>query len=153
MQKPRRQSSSIHPHWAFKGECVQASQNINSAAAQIQSGFLQCRYKVVSFQLPLTSCLPMSSSAHSQNPCCPACQNFHAISEHDVPNSVTPKVGQKQQFLPKHVTAADSIDSNRCFYLSFIQAEGISNTQMPFPFLNLLPFLQQKGLLGLPICR
>lgn len=115
-----------------------------NSAARIQTGFFQCRYKLVSFQLPLTTCLSMSSSAHFQNPCCPACQNFHAICEHDVPNSGTPKVGQEAAVPSKSRHSNDSTDSNWCFYLFFILAEGISNTQMPFSFLNLLTFLQQK---------
>lgn len=38
------------------------------------------------------------------------------------------KWGKKQQFTPNHVTTTDSTDSNWCFYLLFILAEGISNT-------------------------
>lgn len=141
----QRHSSTIHGFpWRICPGYKERYSPKKLTLLQIQTDFFQCRYKLVSFQLPLTACLSMSSSAHFQNPCRPACQNFHAISEHDVLNSVTQKVWQKQQLLPSHVTATVSTDSNQCFYLLFILAEGISNTQVPFSFLNLLTFLQQK---------
>lgn len=76
-----------------KGNDSRLAEEVNSAAAQIQTAFFKCRYKLVSFQLPLTTCLSMSSSAHFQNPC----QNFHAVSEHNVPNSGTQTVGQEAE--------------------------------------------------------
>lgn len=127
-----------------KGNVSRLPKRVNSAAAQIQTGFSQCRHKLVSFQLPLTTCLSMSSLPTSKilaaQPARTSAQYLSMMFQAQWHK----KWSKKQQFPPNHVTATVSTDKNWYFYLLFILAEGISKTQMPFFFLNILKFLQQK---------
>lgn len=110
---------------------------------------LQHRYKLLSLNAGtnwfLSSCLwqPAYPWAHQHTSKIPARTSTQYLSTM-FQTQGHKQWGKKQKFPPNHITATDSTDSNWCFNLLFILAEGISNTEMPFSFLNLLTFLQQK---------
>lgn len=132
-------------NWIFKGGMTPGSPK--------KWILLQHRYKLLSFNADtncfLSSCLcqPACPWAHQPTSKIPAAQPARTSTQYLSTMFQTQghkNWGKKQQFPPNHVTATDSTDSNWCCYLLFILAEGIRNTEMPFSFLNLLTFLQQK---------
>lgn len=119
-----------------KGNVSRHPKRVNSAAALTQTGFSQCRYKLVffqcrhkliSFQLPLTTCLSMSSLPTSKILAAQPARISKQYLSMMFQTQWHKKWSKKQQLPPNHVTATDSTDKNWCFYLLFILAEGISN--------------------------
>lgn len=124
-----------------KGNVSKLPKKVNSAAdtnwfllMQTQTGFFPADFD----NLPIHELI-----AHFQNPCSPACQNFHTISEHNVPNSVTQKVEQGAA-VPSKSRHSYWQHWQQLVFLFLAHPEGINSTQMPFSFLNILKFLQQK---------